>query len=107
MTEYRQRYQARDGVVRVLHWDDERPDRFVVETIQDVEPILEGVARDRELMRNDGVNKVLGHVPVAVYERAVHEQWGEDDWSRWWNGQGPPDLPNGRAFRIWNPGGWV
>jgi hypothetical protein len=98
MVEQRYRYQARNGVERFLIFDDERPDRFVVQTSQDVEPILESVARDRELMRNDGANKVLGRVPIAVYERAVHEDWGEDDWRKWWNGEG-------RAFRIWNPGG--
>ena len=62
--------------------------------------MLDWVAREREVMRNNGVNKLLGRVPVAVYERAVHEQWDEGDWAKWWNGEG-------RAFRIWNPGGQV
>lgn len=100
MTEQRYRYQARGGVERFIIYDDETPDRFVIQTSQDIEPLLDSVARDREIMRNDGVNKVLGRVPVAVYERAVHEQWDEGDWRKWWNGEG-------RAFRIWNPGGRV
>lgn len=100
MTEQRYVYQNRHGVRRTMIVDDERPDRFVVQTEQDIEPILDLVAMEREIMRNNGPNKVLGHVPIAVAERAVHEQWGEDDWSRWWNGEG-------RAFRVWNPGGWV
>jgi hypothetical protein len=100
-------YSDANGVRRTLIADDERPDRFVVKTSQDLEPILDGVARDRELFAHNGHNKVLGRVPVAVYERAVHEQWDESDWRKWWNGAGPDDLPNGRALRIWNPGGTI
>lgn len=100
MTQQRMVYRNRDGVRRTLIWDDERPDDVTVHTEEDIEPLLESVARDREIMRNDGVNKLLGRVPVTVYERATHEQWGEDDWRKWWNGEG-------RAFRIWNPGGQV
>jgi hypothetical protein len=90
-------YEDRNGVRRTLIADDERPDQFVVKTSQDLEPILDSVARDRELMPNSGDMKVLGRVPVAVYERAVHEEWEESDWRKWWNGEG-------RAFRIWKPG---
>lgn len=90
-------YADANGVRRSLIVDDERPDQFTVKTEQDIEPLLDSVARDRELMRNDGPNKVLGRVPVGVYERAVHEQWDESDWRKWWNGEG-------RAFRIWKPG---
>jgi hypothetical protein len=89
-------YADANGVRRTLIADDERPDQFVVKTTQDIEPILESVARDRELMRNTGDAKVLGRVPVAVAERAVHEDWDESDWRKWWNGAG-------RAFRIWKP----
>ena len=79
MVEQRYRYEARGGVERFIIYDDETPDRFVVQTSQDVEPILDSVARDREIMLNTGDAKVLGRVPVGVVERAVHEQWGEDD----------------------------
>jgi hypothetical protein len=100
-------YADANGVRRTLIADDETPDRFVVKTSQDLEPIIDSIARDRELFANSGPNKVIGRVPVAVVERAVHEQWEENDWRKWWNGAGPDDLPNGRAFRIWNPGGWL
>ena len=90
-------YEDANGVRRTLIAVEERPDQFVVKTTQDIEPILESVARDRELMRNTGDAKVLGRVPVEVYERAVHQQWDESDWRKWWNGEG-------RAFRIWKPG---
>jgi hypothetical protein len=100
MVQQRYCYQNRNGVRRTIIYDDERPDRFVVQTDQDVEPILALVAAEREIMRNTGDMKFLGHVPVAVAELAVHEQWDESDWAKWWNGEG-------RAFRVWNPGGWV
>jgi hypothetical protein len=100
MSEHRLVYADANGVRRTKIWDDERPDRFVVQTEQDIEPILDSIARDREIMRNDGPNKVLGRPPIAVVERAVHEKWDESDWRKWWNGEG-------RAFRIWKPGGRV
>ena len=96
MTERRRLYRDRDGIRRTAIWDDEDPETLVVHTEEDLEPLLDSVARDREIMRNDGVNKLLGRVPVTVYERAVHEQWEESDWRKWWNGEG-------RAFRIWRP----
>lgn len=88
-------YEDRNGVRRTLIADDERPDRFVVKTSQDLEPILESIARDRELMANTGVNKVAARIPVAIYERAIHEEWSEDDWKRWLNSS------EAEPFRIW------
>jgi hypothetical protein len=88
-------YEDRNGVRRTLIADDEWPDRFVVKTSQDLEPILESVARDRELMANTGVNKLAARVPVSIYERSIHEQWSEDDWKRWLNSS------EAEPFRIW------
>lgn len=100
MSERKRVYLDRDGVRKTMIWDDEDPDRFVIQTEEDIEPILASVARDREIMLNNGDNKLLGRVPRTVAERAVHERWGEDDWRKWWNGEG-------REYRIWNPGGWI
>jgi hypothetical protein len=88
-------YEDRNGVRRTLIADDERPDRFVVKTTQDVEPILDSVARDRELMAHNGVNKLAARIPVAIYERSVHEEWSEADWKRWLN------SAEAEPFRIW------
>jgi len=93
-------YRDADGVRRTLITDDERPGVVVVHTQQDIEPILDSVARDRELFKHNGPNKVIGRVPVAVAEKAVLEGWDEGDWRKWWNGEGRP-------FRIWNPGGMI
>jgi hypothetical protein len=90
MAERQRIYRDSAGIRRVLHWDDEDDSKFVVETIQDVEPILESAAarRDNHDPRKDMWG--VGMVPVAVYERAVHEQWDEGDWKKWWNGEGRP-----------------
>jgi len=88
-------YRDADGVRRTLIWDDEDPDAVTVRTEQDVEPILDSVERDRAIMRHDGVNKLLARIPVAIYERAVLEQWDEGDWGKWLNSS------EAAPFRIW------
>lgn len=88
-------YADANGVRRTLIADDERPDQFTVRTEQDIEPVLDSVARDRELMANDGDNKLAARIPVSIYERSVHEEWSEADWKRWLN------SAEAEPFRIW------
>ena len=90
MTERKRVYRDSDGIKRTLIWNDADPDSFHILTEQDVEPILEAVARDREIMPNNGVNKLTHHVPAIVYERACREGWDEGDWRKWYNGEGRP-----------------
>jgi hypothetical protein len=94
MTERTRVYHNADGVRRTLIVDDERPG-FVVNTEQDIEPVLDSVERDRAIMRHDGVNKLLARIPVSIFERSVHEQWDEGDWKRWLNSS------EAAPFRIW------
>ena len=58
MTETKRLYMVQDGIVRETIYDDDAPDRIVVHTAQDIEEILDGIARDRETMRH-GHNKSL------------------------------------------------
>ena len=95
MSERRTIYRDADGVRRTLVTDDERPEDFAVLTQQDIEPILDSVARDRETMSHNGVNKLLARIPIEIYERSVHEQWSEGDWARWLNSS------EAEPFRIW------
>lgn len=95
MSERRTIYRDADGVRRTLVTDDERPEDFAVLTQQDIEPILDSVARDRETMSHNGVNKLLARIPIEIYERSVHEQWSEGDWARWLN------SAEAAPFRIW------
>jgi hypothetical protein len=95
MSEHRWTYRDSDGVRRTLITDDDRPDRPVVHTEQVLDEILDGVARDREIMSHSGVNKLLARLPIEVYERSVHEQWDEGDWKRYLN------SAEAAPFRIW------
>ena len=87
MTERSRVYQDAFGVRRTLIIDDERPDRFVVHTAQDVEPVLDSVARDRELMRHNGKNKVVATLPLIVVEDLINRgiYFDEDAFKRWLN----------------------
>jgi hypothetical protein len=89
-------YQARNGIVRTAILDPDRPDDLTVLTQQDVEPILDGIARDRETMRH-GVNKLAARLPMFVYEDLVHRgiAYDEDAFKRWLNG------PEATPWRVW------
>lgn len=95
MAERRTTYQDRDGVRRTLITDDDRPEEMTVHTEQQLDEILASIERDREIMPNNGVNKLLARIPIEVYERGVREQWDERDWDRWLNSS------EAAPFRIW------
>jgi hypothetical protein len=92
--EARRRYFARDGVARTLIADE---GGFVIRTDQDVEPVLDSIARDREIMPNSGDNKVLGRLPAIVVEdlikRGIYDD--PDAFDRWWN------TTEANPWRIW------
>jgi hypothetical protein len=89
-------YRDAFGVRRTMIADDERSNRFAVLTEQDVEPILDGVARDRELYRHNGPNKVLARIPLAIAERFMTpDGWDEAALRKWIN------SAEAEPFRIW------
>jgi hypothetical protein len=71
MAEVKRLYMVRDGIVRETIYDDDVPDRIVVHTTQDIEEILDGIARDRETMRH-GTNKKLATLPAFVVEDLIN-----------------------------------
>lgn len=93
MGEARRRYQVRDGFARETIFDGET---LTIHTAQDVEPILDGIVRDRETMRH-GVNKLAARIPMFLYEdlkrRGVIDD--EDAFKKWLNG------PEAAPWRIW------
>ena len=95
MTERRTTYRNADGVRRTLITDDDRPEVFTVHTEQVLDEILDGIARDRETMSHNGVNKLLARIPIEVYERSVREQWDERAWALYLNSS------EAAPFRIW------
>jgi hypothetical protein len=94
--EQKRRYEARDGVARTLIYDTDQPDVFHVKTSQDIEQILDGIARDRETMRH-GTNKLAARLPMFIYEDLVHRgiAYDEDAFKRWLNG------PEATPWRVW------
>jgi hypothetical protein len=97
MTERKQVYRNSDGVRRTLVTDDERPEDFAVHTEEDVEPLLLSIARDRELMRNDGHNKLAARIPVTVAEDLIRRGIYHDEarFKAWLNSF------EAAPFRIW------
>jgi hypothetical protein len=94
--EARRRYHSGDGVVRTVIVDDAYPDRLVVQTSQDVEPILDGIKRDRETMRH-GENKLAARIPKVLYEQLQHAGIADDQdlFKAWLNG------PEAAPWRVW------
>ncbi len=83
-------------MLRATLVDEEAPDRLVVHTRMDLEPVLDSIARDREIMRH-GTNKLAARLPLIVYEDLVNRGivGDEDAFKRWLNG------PEATPWRIW------
>jgi hypothetical protein len=96
MGEQKRIYQNRNGVRRTAIIDPDRPDDLIVKTEQDIEPILDGIARDREIMRH-GKDKVAARLPLFIYEDLKHRGIVDDDdaFKKWLNG------PEAAPWRIW------
>jgi hypothetical protein len=96
MGEARRVYQARDGIRRTSIVDPDRPDDLTVKLEQDVEPILDGIHRDRELMRH-GYNKLAARLPIIVVEDLIKRGifFDEDAFKVWLNSD------EARPWRIW------
>ena len=97
MGEARRRYSARAGVERTMIFDDSAPGSFHVKHSQDVEPILDSIQRDREIMPNTGENKLAARIPAIIYEELQRQGIADDPdlFKAWLNG------PEATEFRIW------
>ena len=91
-------YDAHGSVARVLHADDRDPSGdFTIETIEDVEPVLESVKRLREDHKPRGDMKHVARVHVTIVEKAMREGWFNDQaaWNRFLND------PDNKDLRVW------
>ena len=91
-------YAADGTIARVLHADDRDPfGDFAIETIEDVEPLLDSVKVLREDHKPRGDMKHVARVPVTIVEKAMREGWFNDQaaWARFLND------PDNAAFRVW------
>jgi hypothetical protein len=96
MSDTRRLYEVRDGVVRETIFDDDVPGRLVVHTQQDLDPILEGIARDRETMAH-GETKLAARLPLFVYEDLMQRGilGDEDAFKKWLNSS------EAAPWRVW------
>ena len=94
MVERRITYREADGVRRTMILDDDYPGRVVVQTDQNLDEILAGVERDREIPQTGHMRR-LATIPVEIYEKMVREGWGPDDEAKWLN------SADAAPFRIW------
>jgi hypothetical protein len=78
MGEAKRRYSALNGVERTMIFDDAST-TFTVHHQQDVEPILDSIARDREIMPNTGENKLAARIPTVIYEELQRQGITEDE----------------------------
>lgn len=96
MAEHKTVYRNSDGVRRTSIVDDDYPDRVVVCTEVDMTRAIENNKIARELHPRRSTNKLVARaVPMTVAERAIREQWDDNDWKRWLND------PDNAAFRVW------
>ena len=96
MAERMRIYKDSDGIRRTSIWDDEDPNQVTVKTEQNVAPILDGIARDRETMVH-GDNKLAARLPLTVYEDLVHRGIADDEakFKAWLNSS------EASPWRIW------
>ena len=89
-------YKHDETVKRTAIWEDDDPGTLHVYTEQDLTQAIENNKVMRELHPRRGTNKLLARgVPIAVAERAIREQWDDNDWKKWLND------PDNAAFRVW------
>ena len=96
MGEQKRRYDARNGVSRTMILDD-ASDVFHVQHSQDVEPILDSIKRDREIMPHSGDSKLAARIPTIIYEELQRQGIADDEdrFKAWLN------SPEAEPWRIW------
>ena len=98
MGESRRIHSARAGIVRASLHDDDRPDDIRMHVVQDVEPTLEHIAQERELVQPHALNKKLASLPeviaVDLFNRGI--LFDEDRMKVWLNSS------EATPWRVWN-----
>lgn len=95
MAQYHFVYQKTPGVTRRVIADRDTPDEFTTHTQVELDEILKGIDRDRDLLPARQTNRVLARVPLTVYEQSLHEKWDDVDWKKFLND------PANEPFRVW------
>ena len=96
MSNARKLLSAYGGKITFAHFDTERPDGYIPETVQECEPIIERAKFLSEQTPGKDLRHV-GFIPGIVWDQACREGWQNDKakWKQWLND------PANRAFRTW------
>lgn len=74
-------------MARVVHADRRSKfgDEFTIQTIEDVEPIIEAAKLKRENQNPKSGYRFVGSIPLTVVEQAAREGWINDKakWAKW------------------------
>lgn len=96
MAEIKKVYRDDGSVKRTMIWEDDAPDVVHVLTEQDLTQTIRNNKSLQDEHPKRSTNKLVARgVPISVAEKAMLEQWDEQDWARWLN-----DADNA-AFRVW------
>jgi hypothetical protein len=80
-------YDQIGSATKVVHADSHSKigDEFVIETVEDVEPIIERARQLRENQDKKANWRFEGSIPMTVVEQAMREGWMNDQakWRRW------------------------
>lgn len=91
-------YDRSQFVKGTVHADTEDPDKFTLQTTEELDRLVAFCEDKRELQTGrtpDGMVHVA-EIPVTVYEKAVMEGWDNPDgWREWLN------KPENAIFRTW------
>ena len=86
---------SRPGIVRrSMVPDSDNPDKGVILTEVDCEPILDSIKAHQDNARPGADVKLAARIPIHIAEQAFLERWDSDRWKAWLNN---PDNP----WRVW------
>ena len=76
---------------------DDASDVFHVQHTQVLDPILDSIARDREIMPNSGQNKLAARIPTVIFEELQRAGIADDPdlFKAWLNSS------DAAPWRIW------
>lgn len=90
-------YQRNPYVRNTIHADTDEPDKFTVQTTEELDQLFDYCAEKRKAASGrapDGMVHIA-EIPLSIAETAEVEGWDEGDWRRWLND------PDNAMFRTW------
>ncbi len=90
-------YQRNQYVRNVIHADTSDPDKFTVQTTEELDQLFDYCSAKRDAASGRAPEGMVhvAEVPLSIAETAEMEGWDEKDWRRWLNN------PDNAMFRTW------